>query len=98
MDKEFVFDSEKVEVFVEDWSETKYFVYAEYDHHNLHLAMTMCDFVEDCEYWGYENVSAERKADGTLGWLFSKEEEKMAIKAQVRGFIYEYSFLCKWDN
>lgn len=95
---EFVFNKEKIEIFVEDWSDTQYFVYAEYDHHNLYMAMTMCDFVEDCDYWGYEDVRIEKKMDGTQGWLFRKEEEKEAIKAHIRGFIYEYPFLCEWNN
>ena len=98
LNRDFVFDKEKIEVFVEDWSDTQYFVYAEYDHNNLHMAMTMCDFVEDCDYWGYEDVRIEKKMDGTQGWLFRKEEEKEAIKAHIRGFIYEYPFLCEWNN
>lgn len=98
MNDEFVIDKEKIEIFIEDWSDTQYFVYVEYNHHNLHMAMTMCDFIEECEYWGYEDVRIEEKSDGTLGWIFSKEEEKLAIQAHIMGFIYEYSFLCGWNN
>lgn len=39
----------------------------------------MCDFVEDCEYWGYDDVQLENKSDRTFGCFFSKKEDKEAI-------------------
>lgn len=98
MNQTFIFDKEKLEIFIEDWSDTQYFVYAEYNHHNLNRGMIMCDFVEDCDYWGYECVKLEKKSDGTFGWLFSKKEDKEAIQSQVAGFIYGHSYLCGWDD
>lgn len=98
MNQTFIFKKEKVEIFIEDWSDTQYFVYAEYNHHNIHRGITMCDFIEDCEYWGYEYVQSEKKPNGTFGWLFSKKEDKNAIQAQVLGFVYEHSYLCGWKD
>lgn len=61
--------------------------YVEYNHHNLNREMPMCDFVDDCEYWGYSDVQLENKSDRILA-VFSKKEDKEAIQAQITGFIY----------
>ena len=50
--------------------------------------MIMYDFVEDCEYWGYDGVQLYNKTDRIFDCFFSKKEDKEAIQAQIAGFIY----------
>lgn len=91
-ESKFIFDKAKLNVVVEDYSDTEYFAYAEYEGRNLSMGMALCDFEEDCQYWDFDVKSWE--VDGIIGWLFSKEEKKEYIDAHIKGFIYQYEFIC----
>ena len=90
--QEFVFDREKLETHIEEYSDEYYFVYVEYEVRNLISGMILCEFCEDCEWWDFK--VKEFQKNGVDGWLFSREEKKIAIRAHIIGFIYEYNFIC----
>lgn len=44
----------------------------------------MCDFVEDCEYWGYDDVQLVNKSDGIFGCFLARKKIKRRFKLKLR--------------
>lgn len=53
--------------------------------------MTMYNFVEDCEYWGYDDVQLGNKSDGIFGcFLATKEDKESMLKSNCGIYLLSY--------
>lgn len=44
----------------------------------------MCNFVEDCEYWDYDDVQLENKSDRTFVCFLARKKIKKRFKLKLR--------------
>lgn len=83
-----------LEIIVDRLPDNQYFAYAKYNNRNLFAEMTLCDFVENCEYFGFGNVRSGENREGVKGWFFDDMNSAKDIENQIFGFVNEYNNIC----
>lgn len=87
-----------LEIVVDKVFDNQYFAYAKYDGRNLYAEMTLCDFVENCEFFGFGNVRSGENEEGIHGWYFDAVNSAKDIENQIFGFVNEYDKICLVDK
>lgn len=78
-----------IDIVVSEYSDTDRFVVVKRENNNLYMAMGICQFIDEMEYWGMPTKGGI--LNGEAGYIFSKDIEVEDIKMEIERFIVHNS-------